>query len=179
MDTVFVVLLITLSLPAVFTAVMLLFPAPISQARYNLETHPWRSFFLGLLTFAAVVLLEGLLISVAVTTHLHLLEEPVFISFLGIVLIVTLGMPLLIGLNAAVQLTSRRLGELKSPALTYLRGGGLLLLACLMPFVGWFVFTPTLAWVSIGSVVGLLRRKKGAPDSYPSTASTDSISGKN
>lgn len=159
MTIVFVVLLITLSLPAVFAAVMLLFPEPIAQARYNLETHPWRSFFLGLLTFAAVVLLEALLISVATMVG-RLIEEPVFLSFLGIVLIVTLGMPLLIGLNAAVQIVSHRLGELNRPAFTYLRGGGLLLLACLMPFVGWFVFTPTIAWASIGSVIGLLRRKK-------------------
>ncbi len=160
MNIVFMVLLVTLSLPAVFAAVMLLFPEPVAQARYNLETHPWRSFFLGLLTFAAVALLEALLISVAATVG-QLMQEPIFLSFLVIVPIVSLGIPLLFGLNAAVQIISHRWGELNRPALTYLRGGGLLLLACLMPFVGWFIFTPALAWVSIGSVIGLLKRKKG------------------
>lgn len=162
MNIVFMVLLVALSLPAVFAAVMLLFPEPVAQARYNLETHPWRSFFLGLLTFAAVALLEALLIGVAATaTAGPRMQEPIFLSFLVIVPIVSLGIPLLFGLNAAVQVISRRWGELNRPALTYLRGGGLLLLACLMPFVGWFIFTPALAWVSIGSVIGLLKRKKG------------------
>ncbi len=153
-------LFILLSLPAVFAAVMLLFPEAVAQARCNLENHPWCSLFLGLLTFAAVALLEVLLISAATIVALDMLEEPVFLSFLGVILILTLGIPLLIGLNAAVQLTGHRLGELSRPVLTYLRGGGLLLLACLVPVVGWLIFTPWLVWASIGAVIGLLKRRK-------------------
>lgn len=68
--------------------------------------------------------------------------------------------PLLIGLNAAVQLIGHRLDELSRPVFTHLRGGGLLLLACLVPFVGWPIFTPLLGWASIGAVIGLLKRQK-------------------
>jgi len=148
-------------LPAVFAAVMLLFPEPVAQARFNLESRPWRSLFLGLLTFAAVALLTALLFGVIMMAGEHGYEsEPIFVEFVASILVITLGVPLLIGLSAAVQLISHRLGELNRPILTYLRGGGLLFLACLVPFVGWLVFTPLLVWTSIGAVVGLLKRRK-------------------
>jgi hypothetical protein len=46
------------------------------------------------------------------------------------------------------------------PFLTYLRGGGLLLLACATPFVGWFIFTPLVIWASLGSVIAILVKPK-------------------
>lgn len=165
-------------LPAVLGMVMMLFPEPVARARENLENHPWRSLFLGLLTFVAVALVEIALISIATTVG-RLMEEPVFLAFLGLILIVALGMPLLIGLDGAIQLVSHRLGELNRPLSTYLRGGGMLLLTCMIPLVGWFLFTPLVVWASIGSVVALLRRQKGESTNHPSTASTVSISGKN
>lgn len=148
------------SLVALFSALMLLFPEPIEQARLNLELRPWRSVFLGLLNFTVGVILMALL-GTLINSYYGL--EGVYTS-IAILVGIALAVPLLLGLAAAIILTGRRLGQTRSPFFTNLRGGGLLLLACLTPFVGWFVFTPLLAWACIGSVVGTLVRKKPAPE---------------
>lgn len=148
------------SLVALFSALMLLFPEPIEQARLNLELRPWRSIFLGFLNFAGASVIMALLFTLA--NNVYWMQGP--INGLGMLIAVALAIPLMLGLAAAVILTGRRLGQTRSPFFTNLRGGGLLLLACLTPFVGWFVFTPLLAWASIGSVVGTLVRKKPAPE---------------
>jgi hypothetical protein len=46
-----------------------------------------------------------------------------------------------------------------------LRGGGLLLLACLTPYLGWFVFTPLALWISLGAAIQAVfrRRERMAP----------------
>jgi hypothetical protein len=152
-----------LALSALFSAVILLFPTPVGQARENLENRPWRSIFLGTLNFVGggfvVMLVVGLGVVVgrdttAVSTFLYTL-----IGLVGI----ALAIPTLIGLSAVIIVIGERLGKTRTPFLTYLRGGGLLLLACITPFVGWFVFTPLVIWASLGSVVAILVKPKKAP----------------
>jgi hypothetical protein len=84
---------------------------------------------------------------------------------LALLIAMAIAIPIVIGLCAVIIIMGNRLGEMRKPLFTYLRGGGLLLLACLFPFVGWFVFTPLVLWASMGSVIGTLVRPKvpGAP----------------
>ena len=42
---------------------MLLLPEPIRQARINLEEHPWRSIFLGILNFTGAAIILALMIT--------------------------------------------------------------------------------------------------------------------
>jgi hypothetical protein len=149
-----------LALSALFSALILLFPGPVGQARENLENRPWRSIFLGTLNFIGggfiVMLVVGLGMVVgqdigAASTFLYAL-----IGLIGIVLAI----PTLIGLSAVIIVIGERIGKARNPFLTYLRGGGLLLLACITPFVGWFVFTPLVIWASLGSVVAILVKPK-------------------
>lgn len=147
-----------LSLIALFSALILLFPAPIEQARANLEQHPWRSIFLGFLNSAGAILIIGLLFTLS--NEIYILQG--LAQGVGMLITMALAIPIILGLSAAIIQTGRRLGETRRPFLTSLRGGGLLLLACLTPFVGWFVFTPLLVWACIGAVVGTLKFKKAA-----------------
>jgi hypothetical protein len=147
------------SLIALFSALMLLFPEPIEEARANLELHPWRSIFLGFLNFAGAVVIIGLLFTVS--NIVYELQGPA--QGIGMLILVVLSVPLMLGLAGAIILTGNRLGQWRRPFWSNLRGGGLLLLACVTPLVGWFVFAPLLVWACIGAVVGTLKRKKAAP----------------
>ena len=66
-----------------------------------------------------------------------------------------------IGLVAALlTLLGARLGVEAPPFVTTTRGGGLLLLAMLAPYVGWFLFTPLAVWAGLGGAISALIRKR-------------------
>jgi hypothetical protein len=157
-----------LALSALFSALILLFPDPIRQARENLENRPWRSIFLGTLNFIGAGLIAMLAIGlVTAMGRGEILQSPTtgeFFYSLAYALLALIGIalaiPTLIGLGAVIIMIGERLGKVRMPFLTYLRGGGLLLLACITPFVGWFVFTPLVIWASLGSVIAILIKPK-------------------
>jgi hypothetical protein len=83
---------------------------------------------------------------------------------LGILLIFGLIIPGLPGLAALAGLTGERWNTSSSPLGQDLRGGLLLVLACLTPYVGWFIFTPALFCTAIGAgLLTFFRRKKDTP----------------
>ena len=157
-----------LALSALFSALILLFPEPIRQARENLENRPWRSIFLGTLNFVGAGFIAMLLITLgAALSHGDFLQPPSTNEFYYVLLYTLLGLigialaiPTLIGLGAVIILMGERLGKVRMPFLTYLRGGGLLLVACITPFIGWFIFTPLVIWASMGSVIAILVKPK-------------------
>jgi hypothetical protein len=163
MEPVIVILLFIVGIPiticaliALFAALMLLLPDPIRQARTNLEEHPWRSIFLGILNFTGAAIILALLITL-VSNNMDL--QPI-LNPLIVLVAMALAIPMVIGLCAVIILVGTRLGEARRPLWTYLRGGGLLLLACVVPFIGWFVFAPLMLWAGMGSVIGILVRPK-------------------
>jgi hypothetical protein len=141
---------------ALFSALILLLPGPVQQARTNLETHPWRSIFLGFLNLFGAGIIIALLQALANAVW----ELQPVSGALTAVFGVYLAVPTLIGLSAVILLMGARLGETRRAFFTSLRGGGLLLLACLTPIVGWFIFVPLVLAASIGSVIGILARPK-------------------
>lgn len=144
------------ALIALFAALMLLLPDPIRQARINLEEHPWRSIFLGVLNFTGAAIILVLLVTLV--DHNWRLQS--IIMPLAFLVAMIIAIPMVIGLCAMIMLVGTRLGEMSRPLWTYLRGGGLLLLACVVPFIGWFVFAPLVLWASMGAVIGTLVRPK-------------------
>lgn len=159
------------ALVALFSAMFLLLPEPISEARKNFQAHPWRSIAIGGLNVlgvaAIVILLKSLMPSIYWDWQPYIL---VVMAVLGLLVAI----PSLIGLSGLVMIVSERIGLAKKPFFTYLRGGGLLLLACLTPVIGWFVFLPLVLFGSLGSVVALLSRpKKVETEEYPSLEPED------
>lgn len=175
MEPIVLILLLIVGIPvsivalvALFAALMLLLPEPIRQARVNLEEHPWRSIFLGILNFIGAAIILALLITLSNNSwELRPIVNPIIV-----LVTMAIAIPMVIGLCATIMLVGTRLGEARRPLWTYLRGGGLLLLACVVPFIGWFVFAPLLLWASMGAVIGILVRPK-APEVLEALPSTD------
>ncbi|HTX91091.1 MAG TPA: hypothetical protein VMC09_07735 [Anaerolineales bacterium] len=145
-----------IGLIALFSALILLLPEPVQQARANLEVHPWRSIFLGFLNLFGA----GLILALLQTLSNQLWELRGVFNVVTALFAIYLAIPSLIGLSAVILVTGARLGATRRPFFTSLRGGGLLLLACLTPIVGWFVFSPLVLAASIGSVIGILAKPR-------------------
>jgi len=145
-----------LGLIALFSALILLLPDPVQQARINLETHPWRSIFIGFLNLFGA----GIILALLQTLSNQLWEFRGIFNAVTALFAIYLAIPSLIGLSAMIVLVGVRLGQTRRSFFTSLRGGGLLLLACLTPIVGWFIFTPLVLAASVGSVIGILAKPK-------------------
>jgi hypothetical protein len=160
MNNIFGLLLIVLfggaGLISIFTIVRLLLPLPVERTRLALESSLGRSLLLGLVNF----LFAGVLVALLMwPTKIGGVVAGVFVFLAGLVgLAVTV--LVLLGLVAATSLLGSRMGEAKSPLAAQLRGGVLLLLACLTPYLGWFIFTPLVVWTALGAgIQSMLRRK--------------------
>jgi hypothetical protein len=82
---------------------------------------------------------------------------------LWILLLIGVIIPGVPGLAALAQLTGARFNGSASPLGQDLRGGLLLVLACLTPYVGWFIFTPALLSTAIGAGLLTFFQRKAAP----------------
>ena len=71
-----------------------------------------------------------------------------------------------LGLVAFANLLGSRIGDdSSSPFKINLRGGVLLVLAGIAPYVGWLIFTPLVVWTGLGAAIQafLPRRKVSVP----------------
>ena len=143
-----------ITLIALLGTVNLFLPKPVSRARQKLELNPVRSFLVGLINilFWFVILAFWFVW----TQYKGGPDAMVYVigTALAILLLIGLIVPGIPGLAALAQLTGFRFGGSVSPLGQDLRGGLLLLMACLTPYIGWFIFTPALLSIAIGA--GLL-----------------------
>ena len=84
-------------------------------------------------------------------------------SALAILLLVGVIVPGVPGLAALAQLTGARFNGSATPLGQDLRGGLLLVLVCLAPYVGWFIFTPAILSTAIGAGMLTFFQRKGNP----------------
>jgi hypothetical protein len=160
MNNIFGLLLVILfggaGLISIFTILRLLLPLPVERTRLALESSLGRSLLLGLVNF----LFAGVLVALLMwPTKIGGAVAGIFIFLAGLVALAVIVLVLL-GLVAATSLLGSRMGEAKSPLAVQLRGGALLVLACLTPYLGWFIFTPLVVWTALGAgIQSMLRRK--------------------
>ncbi len=163
MNNIFGLLLILLfggaGLVSIFIIISLLFPAWIEKNRGSLENSMGRALLLGLVNFIFAGILVGLL---ALVTRLGGVFAAVAVFLIGLIMLVVLILTLL-GLVAASSLLGSRLGAVNSPLASHVRGGILLILACLTPYLGWFIFTPLVAWTAFGASIQNIFRRPAAP----------------
>ncbi|MFZ5819631.1 MAG: hypothetical protein ACOYYJ_07000 [Chloroflexota bacterium] len=166
MDNIFNLLLLVLfgvvSLLAFFAALILLLPAPVEKTRETLETNGGRALLLGLVNFIFFGMV--VLLCVWLAEKVGGVVAGIFILVGGLVAL-GLAVLALMGLVALAQLLGTRMGSETTPFLTTLRGGGLLLLAGLAPYIGWFLFTPLAVWAGLGAAIQTVipRRKTPLP----------------
>lgn len=129
-------------------------PKPVERARQKLEAAPVRSFLVGMINvlFWFVILAFWFVW----TQYNGGPDIMIYVigSALGILLVIGLIIPGIPGLVALARLTGARWNGSASPLGQELRGGLILVLACLTPYIGWFILTPALLSTAIGA--GLL-----------------------
>ena len=132
----------------------LFLPHSVERALQKLEFNPVKSFVVGMinLVFWFVILVFWF----EWTQYNGGPEMMPFLigTALGILIIIGLIIPGIPGLVAMARLTGKRWNVSASPLGQDLRGGLLLVLACLVPYVGRYIFTPALLCTAMGA--GLL-----------------------
>ena len=147
---VLIALVLGIPLVAMIAAIGLLLPAPVERARLKLESSLGKALLLGLVNFLSLVAINAAFeawwaASKPPTLVWVILQAVLILAYIGLLLP---GIPALVAL---AQLVGMRMGESKSPWRRDLRGGALLFLACLTPYVGWFIFAPAVLSMAIGA----------------------------
>jgi hypothetical protein len=140
---------------AIIMIVNLLLPAPVRRTRLALEASLGRSLLLGIVNFLFAGVLVALLLW---PTRIGGAVAGIFVFLAGLAALAAAAL-ILLGLAALTGLLEERMGKTKSSAPPQLRGGLLILLACLTPYFGWFVITPLLLWTAMGAAVAALFRR--------------------
>jgi hypothetical protein len=158
------VLLGGVTLIAMLAAIHLLLPCPVEKARLKLDTALGTSFLLGLVNMLFFSAIAAMLIWLTQLTRDQSFGIAPFLdavlAILALAILVTTAVFVLNGFVAMATLFGSRLGETKSPFIRDLRGGLLLVLACLTPYIGWYIFTPVVICMGLGASVLALFQKK-------------------
>lgn len=157
-------LLAGLTIIALLGTVDLFLPKPVTRARQKLEASPRRCFLVGIINvvFWCVVLVlwfEWTQYNGGPDIMAYLIGSALVVLLL--IGIIIPGVPGLVGLAG---LTGARWNGSASPLGQDLRGGLVLVLACLTPYIGWFILTPALLSTAIGA--GLLTFFQRKPKKY-------------
>jgi hypothetical protein len=158
----FVIIFGGVGLISIFVVISLLLPVPVERTRTALETSPARSLLLGLINFLCVGVLDALLIWLAQLTSGIKVVSGILVIIGGLITL-ALALMAFLGLASLADLLGQHMGEPKNEFQAIMRGGILLLLAALTPFVGWFAFTPLVILFSLGAAIqAVVRRKEKA-----------------
>ena len=143
------ILAICASAWALMLVMTLLFTQRTEAACREIEYRPWKAFFIGL----AILIFFG-------TIALGMMGNPVpAMKLSGIVLTLVLLSIAAVGAGGLSLLAGRRMQPLDSSLSAYRavgKGAAIIVVAALLPFVGWWVFTPIVLAVSLGSGIAAL-----------------------
>lgn len=138
---------ILVSLTAFFVVVGLLFPARIAEIYAVADSQPGRSLLIGSVNFLFFGVVGLASIAVADNSGIGLLALP------GLIIGAALSIGLVFGITGMAHLVGDRLLSESSQLRRPLWGGISMTLACLLPFVGWFVLFPYVALVGLGALL--------------------------
>ena len=152
------------ALLALLNAIHLLLPGPVDSARLKLETTLGKSFLLGLVNILFFLVIAAILIwltqLIRNQSHGIISILAVITATLALAILVTITVFALNGVVALASLFGTRFSETSSPFKRDLFGGILLILACLTPYLGWYIFTPIVICMGLGaSVLALFQGK--------------------
>jgi hypothetical protein len=145
-------------LTSILVVISLLFPGLIKMTATVLEINLGRSFFLGLINILFVAVVDGLFVWLSQLIQQRVISG-ILVILAGLLTIVAVFF-ILLGLASLANLLGHLMGDVKNEFNANLRGGVLLFLAGLTPFIGWFAFTPLTLMLSLGAALQLLFRQK-------------------
>jgi len=143
---------ICLSAWALILAVALVFPGKSAHARNRLVNKPWASFFIGV----------GIWLTVGLV-GMGMIANPLPLSkLMGWTVIMTLTSIASVGASGLASLAAERLQALAPDQTTYgslAKSTAFIVVAGLVPLLGWFLIVPFLIFASTGSgIMALLTR---------------------
>jgi hypothetical protein len=144
---------------SIFTVIGLLLPLPVQRTRTTLESSLGRSLLLGALNFLCIGVVDVFFIWLAQLFSSVKVIGGILVIIGGLITL-TLALLTILGLVSLANLLGHRIGEPKNDFETLLRGGALLFLAGLTPYLGWFVFAPLAIWISLGAAIQTLFKRK-------------------
>lgn len=168
--TLSLILLIGSATWATMVLYSLLFPTRVQVASRELEYHPWKSLLVGgavlvPISFVAIALLA------APNPLAKFLGVMVAVLILSVALLGGAGLALLVGRRVKEQ------GGADQQLRAFGRSAGILVVAGLLPFVGWFVLAPIVLVAGCGAGVRSLferqSRKLAVPTAAPPIQGSD------
>jgi hypothetical protein len=147
-----------ITLTAFITLVERVFSPTATKCAEAIRISLWKSFLIGLVNAVFFIFLAALMFNVARGQLNGLLAG--LVNLIAVVILVALGILASIGLSGFSFWLEERIANSEHSLTTALKSSLLLVLACMAPFVGWFLLTPFVVSTSIGSAIQTVFRRK-------------------
>lgn len=147
-----IILLLTINLAACVLVISALFPNRLAQTKSAASARPGRAFGLGLVNFAFFGTIAMVLITLLDGNRVpELLRFVLFLPTMAVLAL--LGILLTFGAAGMAQVIGERIFADQNAWRQGLFGAIILCIACALPFVGWFLLLPYIAFVGIGATI--------------------------
>ena len=146
----------SITLTAFITLVERLFTAPVTRIAEAIKVSLWKPFVIGLVNAVFFILLAAVMFNFA--RSLSGLFAG-FVAVIALAIIAALGILTSIGLSGFCWWLEERIFTSERTLASSLRITLLLVLACMAPFVGWFLLTPFVVATGLGAAIQILFRK--------------------
>ena len=142
---IFIAIGVGISLVAFFTVVNVIFGNLVTKIEEKSGESPGKSFFLGLLNTAFIAVLSLALWSIAENSGISILAVP------SLFLLALFAVGVILGGTALVRTIGKRLSPDREERTQMLWGGLITVLACVVPYIGWFLLLPYLLLRGFGA----------------------------
>jgi hypothetical protein len=151
-----IIILLTITFASYFLVIGALFTNRVNKTKNVIDQTPGRSFGLGMVNFLFFGAIAFALLSVAENTGAFIKG---LLTIPALIILTFLTILLSIGLTGMVKILSERI----FPDLTSWKqiawGSVVLCFACALPFIGWFLLLPCVAFIGIGgTILGIVQK---------------------
>ncbi len=150
-----------LTVPAFLVTVQSLFQSLSERTGRVLQDSLARPFLLGLVNLVFFFFLAALLFKLAQDRLSGLLAG--LTALLALLIFISLAIFSALGLSGLNRWMANKLDPMKSGLSGDLRSALLLTLACLTPYLGWFLLTPFVFATGLGAAIMAVFRRRTAP----------------
>jgi hypothetical protein len=147
----------SITLTAFITLVGRLFTSPVTRIAEAIKVSQWKPFLIGLVNAVFFILLAAVMFNFA--RSLSGLFAG-FVAVIALAIFAALGILAPIGLSGFSSWLEERISTSERTLASSLKITLLLVLACMTPFVGWFLLSPFVVATGLGATIQILFRKK-------------------